>query len=76
MWNDKLALVAALLKVLDWDVAIYTQFVSISYLKFRKFPSGKEICVSNTEMPPLYPEVWISVYFQKTAQKKETLLIV
>lgn len=76
MWNDKLALVAARLKALDWDVAIYTQFVSISYLKFRKFPSGKESCVNNVEMPPLYPEVWISVYFQKTAQKKETLLIV
>lgn len=76
MWNDKLALVAALLKALDWDVAIYTQFVSISYLKFRKFPSGKESCVNNVEMPPLYPEVWVSVYFQKTAQKKETLLIV
>lgn len=40
MWNDKLALVAVLLKGLDRDVAICTQFVEISYLKFRKFPSG------------------------------------
>lgn len=68
MWNDKLALVAGLLKGLDRGVAIYTQLVEISYLKFRSFLLGS--CVNNVEMPPLHLEIWISVYFQKTAQKK------
>lgn len=46
----------------------------ISYLKFRKFPSRKESSVNNVEMPPLYPEVWISVCFEKTAQEKGNII--
>lgn len=70
MWNAKLALVAALPKALDRDVAIDRQFVEISYLKFRKLPCGKEGCVNNVEMLPLYLHVWISIYLLKSAQKK------
>lgn len=30
--------------------------------------------MNNVEMPPLYPGVWISVYFEKTAQEKGNII--